>query len=151
MLPGELYHIGIVVHDLERAQVEMGRAYSLHWGRAREGTREVWQDGRVTEVTFRTCFSVDAPHLELVEEVPGTIWERVAGSAIHHLGFWSDDLRADSLALERAGSALAACGVAPDGSTPTRFAYHRDPRNLYVEIVTSSARTEMAQRWQPVT
>jgi hypothetical protein len=149
LYPGELYHVGVVVDDLDKALVDFARRYGLTWGPRHEAKRAVWSEGSVGEVTFRTCFSVQAPHLEVIEAIPGTIWRQPAGSPLHHLGYWTDDVAHCSEHLGAEGSVLAACGVAVDGVYPTRFAYHRDPRGFYIEVVSASVRAEMEARWQP--
>jgi hypothetical protein len=147
--PGALYHLGVVVSDLDEALADLGRRYGLTWGPRHDAQRTVWLDGTVVEVGFRTCFGVQAPHLEIIEAVPGTIWQQPSGSALHHLGYWTDDVASCSERLEAAGSPLAACGVAADGTYPGRFAYHHDPRGYFVEVVSSSIGAEMEARWQP--
>ena len=146
---GALYHLGVVVPDLDEALVDLGRRYGLTWGPRHEALRTVWLEGSVVEVGFHTCFSVQAPHLEIIEAVPGTIWQQPPGSALHHLGYWTDDVASCSASLEAGGSQRAACGVAADGTYPSRFAYHRDPRGYFVEVVSTSIRAEMEARWQP--
>ena len=81
---------------------------------------------------------------ESLDREPGS-----SGSAVHHLGYWTDDVASCSTSLEASGSQRAACGVAADGTYPSRFAYHRDPRGYFVEVVSTSIRAEMEARWQP--
>ena len=51
------------------------------------------------------------PHLELVQEVPGSVWECNEHSNLHHIGVWIDALPGDSHALH--ASAVPAPVVRP--------------------------------------
>ena len=43
-------------------------------------------------ISLKLCYSTKAPHLELVEERPGTPWTCNEYSNLHHIGFFSDSL-----------------------------------------------------------
>ena len=87
-----VYHIGIVVSDLEAAKTHLTELLGITWGNNTDikvnGVRD--GDGHDSEVPFFLCYSREEPHIELVQEVPGTIWERNEHSNLHHLGVWSD-------------------------------------------------------------
>ena len=87
---------------------------------------------RRTEMPFRFVYSIDGPHLELIQEVPGTIWAAPKDGAAHHLGYWSDDLAATAAALEAVGFT---CEARPAGDQLTAFAYYLSPTGLRIEIV----------------
>ena len=70
-------------------------------------------------------YSTGTPCLELILEVPGSVWVRNESSNLHHIGFWSDSLGDQSGAFSAAGCPLQLCGRA-GGTAPTSFAYHRD-------------------------
>ena len=147
--PGALYHLGVVVPALDEALAELGRRYGLTWGPRHEAQRTVWLEGAIVDVGFHTCFSVQAPHLEIIEAVPGTIWQQPSGSALHHLGYWTDDVASCSESLETAGSPPAPRVVSPP-MAPTRAASPTTvTRGYFVEVVSSSIRAEMEARWQP--
>jgi catechol 2,3-dioxygenase-like lactoylglutathione lyase family enzyme len=95
----------------------------------------MWQAGvGATTVELRFAYSLDAPHLELIQAVPGTTWTVVPGRALHHLGYWVDDLAATCRALEEQGLPLELCG-GDDPAAPTRFGYHLGPDGLRIEVV----------------
>ena len=83
------------------------------------------------------------PHLELIEEVPGSVWVRNEHSNLHHIGFWSDDLPHDSARLAGAGCPLQLCGRAGTRA-PVSFAYHRSDLGVRVEVVDAAMREAMA-------
>jgi hypothetical protein len=68
-----------------------------------------------------------------------------AGSGIHHLGYWSDDVAADSAALEEAGYAHEGSGVGLDGSPA--WSYHRSPTGPRIELVSRALEPFMATMW----
>ena len=94
------------------------------------------------------CYSVEAPHLELIEEVPGTVWACNDHSNLHHIGFWSDDLAGASTALSGAGCPLQLCGRAGP-SAPVAWAYHRNRLGVRIEVVDAGFREAMAFLFQP--
>jgi catechol 2,3-dioxygenase-like lactoylglutathione lyase family enzyme len=140
-LVGRLYHVGIVVPDIETAKAHLGELLGITWGpvvhvdafdvRAfdREGA-----DGNDLVVPNTLCYSTEAPHIELVQEVPGTVWECNEHSNLHHLGVWTDALPADSSTYSELRCPLQLCGRDADGALQ-QFAYHRDPLGVRIELV----------------
>jgi Glyoxalase/Bleomycin resistance protein/Dioxygenase superfamily len=140
-LVGRLYHVGIVVPDIETAKAHLGELLGITWGpvvhvdafdvRAfdREGA-----DGNDLVVPNTLCYSTEAPHIELVQEVPGTVWECNEHSNLHHVGVWTDALPADSSTYSELRCPLQLCGRDADGALQ-QFAYHRDPLGVRIELV----------------
>jgi hypothetical protein len=96
-----IYHIGIVVPQLEPAMEELSAAAGITWARPQRDVRVTYgtPDGpRTWDVTF--VYSDQPPYIELLLRSDGTLWTEVG---LHHLGIWSDDVDADSAALERRG------------------------------------------------
>jgi hypothetical protein len=118
----DLYHTGIVVPDLEVSMARLAGIAGYRWTtiQAADLTIRLADGERV--LPLRYAYSLDAPHLELVQEV-----------AAHHLGYLCDDVPATSKLLEKAGFAFEA-GAVLDG-TPALFAYHLAPSGVRVEIV----------------
>ncbi|MGA2830837.1 MAG: hypothetical protein ABSF03_32530 [Streptosporangiaceae bacterium] len=77
--------------------------------------------------------------------IPGTLWEPAAGSAIHHTGYWSDDVAADSAELERHGYVPEATRAGPDG-VPF-FAFYRSATGFRVELVSRKAQPGLEGIW----
>ena len=91
-------------------------------------------DGHNLTLPLRVCYSTVAPRIELIEELPGSVWECNEHSNLHHIGFWSDSLAADVAAFVAARCPLQLSGR--DGDTaPVQSAYHRDPLGFTVELV----------------
>jgi len=128
----DCYHVGLVVDDIDAAAARFSTAAGYRWTKPIEATLSVTMaDGDIV-VPFRFVYSIQAPHLELIQEVPGTIWTTSPGGVAHHLGYWVDDLGAAAAQLERAGYRLEA---RPSGDSLSTFAYYTDPAGTRIEIV----------------
>jgi hypothetical protein len=145
MARSELYHVGIVVPDLESARDHFSTLLGLEWGPIVEGPVELRDaDGNDIVVPNRICYSTESPHIELIEETPGTVWVCNDHSNLHHIGFWSDNLVADSVDLASVRCPLEVMGR--DGtSAPVNFTYHRDPLGVRFEHVDVNIRPLMEQ------
>ncbi|MFJ9127748.1 VOC family protein [Streptomyces sp. NPDC102340] len=131
----DLYHTGIVVPDVEAAMARMSEAAGYRWTRVEARDTQVrLANGTDRVLALSYTYSLDAPHIELVQEIPGTPWTATARTAAHHLGYFCDDIPATSKRLEDAGFALEVCGVV-DGNAPSVFAYHLAPTGVRIEIV----------------
>src|SRR5262249_16207909 len=85
-------------------------------------------------VDLRFVYSLQAPHVELIQEVPGTPWSAAAANAVHHLGYFTDDFAATGSALQAEGFTLELCPASDDGA-PSMFAYYVSPDDVRIEIV----------------
>jgi catechol 2,3-dioxygenase-like lactoylglutathione lyase family enzyme len=130
--PADCYHTGLVVADLQNAIVSVTAAGGYTWTKPVEATLAVATADAEYEVPFAFVYSIEAPHLELIQAVPGTIWAAPPGGAAHHLGYWVDDLAAAAAALDSAGYRLEA---RPAGDQLSMFAYYVDPSGVRIEIV----------------
>jgi len=150
-LLGRLYHVGIVVPDIEVAQAHLADLLGITWGpvlhvdtydvRAFDGNGD---DGNDLVVPNTLCYSTEPPHLELVLEVPGSVWECNEHSNLHHIGVWTDALPADSATYSELRCPLQLCGH--DGDTaPIQFAYHRDPLGVRIELVDVAMKPMMEE------
>lgn len=123
------YHTGIVVPDLEAWMARMSEAAGHRWTTIQSAELPIRFGDDEKVLRLRYAYTLEAPHVELVQEIPGTPW--TAGE--HHLGYLCDDLTTASKRLEEAGFALEACAV-PDG-TPALFSYYLAPSGMRIEIV----------------
>ncbi|HEY8339518.1 MAG TPA: VOC family protein [Egibacteraceae bacterium] len=145
---GNVFHTGYVVDDIEAAMAELGDALSLRWARLQQREMRLRTPEGPLTVELRYTYSAGdrPPHVELLERVPGTLWERSTGPGqLHHLGLWSEDLAEESAALARRGAPLQVTFDDPDGGVHG-FAYHRMPSGALVELVDAGARPAM-ERW----
>jgi catechol 2,3-dioxygenase-like lactoylglutathione lyase family enzyme len=130
--PADMYHTGLVVPDVEAAAERLSLAAGYEWTKPIEATLSVTTADSDIEVPFAFVYSIQAPHLELIQEVPGSIWTAAPGNAAHHLGYWVDDLDAAATELEAAGYELEA---RPAGDRLSQFAYYLDSSGARIEIV----------------
>jgi len=132
----DCYHAGIVVPDMDAAAQRLTAAAGYTWTRPVEATLPITTADGDYDVPLRFVYSIEAPHLEVVQEVPGTVWTAGAGGAVHHLGYWVDDVAAAADGLQGAGYRLEARPAGPEIST---FAYLLDPTGVRIEIVDRAA------------
>jgi hypothetical protein len=144
------YHVGIVVPDLAAAQAELSAQLGVTWGPVLHLDATEYRDGSGRDLMLPTtiCYSVDEPHLELIEAVADSIWVCNEHSNLHHIGFWSDDLALDGIDLTGSGCPLQLCGRAGDDA-PVSFAYHRNDLGVRIEIVDTAMREAMAFLFRP--
>jgi extradiol dioxygenase family protein len=141
----ELFHVGIVVPDLDTARARFTELLGVEWGPIIEGDIQI-RDGSGNDLVVpnRICYSTAAPHLELIQEVAGTPWVCNEHSNLHHIGYFSDALAADADRLQRAACPLELLDGHGDAA-PAMFTYHRDPLGVRVELVSTALRPAMAE------
>ncbi len=145
------YHVGIVVSDIAAAQARLSTTLGVRWGPVMRLDATDYRDGAGKDLALPTtmCYSVGDPCLELIEEVPGSVWVRNEHSNFHHIGYWSDQLVGDSAGLSSGGCPLQLCGRS-GADAPVSFAYHRDEvLGVRIELVDASMREMMAFLFQP--
>lgn len=144
------YHVGIVVPDVAVARAQLSQQLGVAWGPVLHLDAADYRDGSGRDLVLPTtmCYSVDAPHLELIQEVPGSVWVCNEYSNLHHIGFWSDDLAADGSDLTGSGCPLQLAGRAGEHA-PVSFAYHRNDLGVRIEIVDGDMREAMGFLFRP--
>jgi hypothetical protein len=135
----DLYHTGIVVPDLEASMAQFGAVAGYRWTAIQAADLTIRFANGERVLPLRYAYSLDAPHLELVQEIPGTPWTAAAS----HLGYFCDDVTATSKLLADLGFAVESCAVV-DG-TPALFAYHLDPSGVRIEIVDRALIPDFAE------
>ena len=145
-IQGQLYHVGIVVPDVEVAMAHFTDLLGITWGPVVETEAFPVREGDGTEriVPNTLCYSTEPPYLELVQEVPGTVWECNEHSNLHHIGVWVDALPADSATYTELRCPLQLCGRDDDGAL-VQFAYHRDPLGVRIELVDIAMKPMMEE------
>jgi hypothetical protein len=141
------FHQGIVVDDFEETLARLTALFGYEWCEEGGGPTPVTlAGGEVITPSLRFAYSKDVPRLEIIRSVPGNpLWQPAAGSGIHHLGYWSDDVPADSAALSSQGFALEAAGTGPDGAP--YWAYHRGNSGPRIELVSRRVQPGMEHYW----
>ncbi|OSC26392.1 bleomycin resistance protein [Mycobacterium vulneris] len=132
--PEDFYHTGIIVSDLDAAMARLTALAGYRWITPVSYTLPFRTTTGTQEVTSTFVYSLQAPHVELIKEVPGTAWTAAPGNAIHHLGYWTDDLAESAKRLEDNGFTFEATA---DTAPPdlALFAYYVDAAGTRIEIV----------------
>lgn len=142
LLPGvrEYFHVGYVVPDLVEATERLTATAGLRWATARRlPVRLRAPAGEIDTHVHLTYSTQGPPHLELIEEQPGTVWGH-EHRGFHHVGYWSGRFSQDIAALERAGFDVETGAVDERGAL-ARFAYLREPgTGLRIELRDESRR-----------
>lgn len=112
-----LFHIGIIVPDMTRGMADIARRFGCAFPDPREANVRVRYRGVESQVGVKFAYSMQGPpYIELIESVPGTVWEAPAGSRIHHLGVFCDNIEDEIGKLESEGFTYEAASLGPDGS-----------------------------------
>ena len=139
----ELYHIGLIVPDLHAAMEQYTATFGFSWATVHESTPEVIVDGERRQAQIAVTYSIQGPpYLELVQERRGSIWG-ADGLALTHVGFWAEDLSAGRRALDESGLVARVRDDDRDGR-PARFSYHPFAGGLWIELVHTSFREQLA-------
>ncbi len=142
----DLYHVGIVVRDLDAAAEELTRLLGLDFARPRAESLRLRTAAGPADCTFRFTYSRGAtgPALELIEATPGSPWWPGEGPAvpeIHHLGFWAPDFPERVAALEAGGAPVEV--TVRGGAQPRLFTYHRTVHGPRIELVDGARQAEI--------
>ena len=101
--PDDFYHTGIIVPDLDAAMARLSALAGYRWITPLSYTLPFRTADRTRELTSTIVYSVQSPHVELVQEVPGTPWTAAPGNSVHHVGYFTDNLVEPARMLEGNG------------------------------------------------
>ena len=140
-------HVGQAVPDLDAAMASLGGALGLDWCEVLAWDMRVWTPEGAQDVHCRFTYSTGprAHRFELLQSVPGTLWD-ADGPTAHHVGFWSSNLRGDGAGLEAEGFRLVGT-LADDPGRPTGFAYYQHPDGGPLLELVDDALIPRFERW----
>ena len=72
--PEDFYHTGIIVPDLEAAMARLSALAGYRWITPMSYTLPFRTATGTRELTSTFVYSLQAPHVELIKEVPGSPW-----------------------------------------------------------------------------
>jgi hypothetical protein len=132
--PEDFYHTGIIVPDLDDAMGRLSALAGYRWITPLTYTLPFRTTAGTRELTSTFVYSLESPHVELIQEVPGSAGVAAPGNAIHHLGYFTDNLAESARLLEANGFTFEATA---DVSPPdlALFAYYVDAFGTRIEIV----------------
>ncbi|MCP3973040.1 MAG: hypothetical protein GY720_00945 [bacterium] len=137
------FHVGQVVTDLEAAMAELSEGLGLEWLSIQERTMHLVTPDGIAPASLRFTYSKGAPHIELLQGEPGTIWGP-EHAGLHHVGVWTEDMAADSAWLESHGYPREVTLASRSTDGPSGFTYQRSPFGLRVELVPTSSQPAFA-------
>ena len=140
-----LSHIGYVVADLPATAARWSEQFGVTWAPVQRRLRPVRQEGVDLTVDLAVTWSLDGPvRVELLEEVPGTVWERCRGHPVHHICYWVPDLGTEAERLMGSGWTVE---ITEPGPGPVNgFAYLIDGDGFRVEPKSEDGRPAI-DRW----
>jgi hypothetical protein len=132
--PEDYYHTGIVVPDLEAAMARLSALAGYRWITPLTYTLPIRTAKGTRKLTSTFVYSLQSPHVELIQQVPDSPWTAAPGNSVHHLGYFTDDLAESARLLEANGFIFEATA---DTSPPdlALFAYYVDAFGTRIEIV----------------
>jgi len=143
--PSSMFHTGLVVGDLDEAQDKLTRLVGYSWTPVMElKVTSRTPDGALTNATQRFVVSLEEPRLELVEEIPGTVWVSNGANGAHHIGYWAD---ADE--IEKISSALVELGLEVEATNDFEqdgqvlWSYHRGFGGIRIELLSTLIKPSM--------
>lgn len=138
-------HVGRIVPDLEAAMRQWTSVHGFSWARVRRTPTRLLIDGREVDVVTAVTLSLEGPvHVELIEEIPGTVFERARGGPIHHIAYWVPDLLAEAERLVAAGFEVEA--TLPGPEIVNTFCYLRGPDGMRLEPKPEASRPALERR-----
>ncbi len=124
----KIYHVGLVVPDLEAAVAEH-RRLGVAFADPIEGRRMAEGPDGPIDMDVHACYAQPPVALEIVQEMPGTLWQPGERGRLHHLALRTDDFEAESAALEASGWPRVAW-------SDLGWVYHQSPFGYYVELIS---------------
>jgi hypothetical protein len=137
--PAQLFHIGVVAEDIDKAMAEMSQALGLTWKGGQPQTMSLCIFGEERRVEMRIAHSVQGPpHVELIQAIPDSPWATPTAVGAHHLCYWSDRPQEAIAALKAAGATRAL------GKPDAASGYFRTPSGMYVEVIGPELRAQLS-------
>jgi hypothetical protein len=128
---GRPAHAGHIVADLDAAMARYTEELGLGWA-------EPVTYGRAPHSSRFTCSTGGPVTVELIQQVPGTLWTPEHGSPVHHLAYWV-------ASLDEQVRTLVERGLRREAGGPT-FAYLRSGLGLRIELMDRRLRPAW-DRW----
>jgi catechol 2,3-dioxygenase-like lactoylglutathione lyase family enzyme len=126
-----IFHIGIVVPDIEVAKDQLGKALGLTWGEQRRDPFGDWELEQVTSME-------GPPFVELQEGSPGSPWDAHGQARFDHVQRWTADRALETSRLEGDGMTVEVDG--DDYDLP--FCYFRTANGLRVELIDEHMKSQ---------
>lgn len=148
--PADIWHVCFVVDDIARAAEEFRDVLGVTFPPPHVvPVRLERENGSVEAIDVRVAFSGDSRiAIELIEAAPGTILSAPAGTAFHHMGYWTDDIEAVQARISDRG---ISCLAIPRGDDPLPFFLHAGPAGIMLEPCSLSVPHPGLEHYYPAT
>lgn len=144
-----IFHVGILVPDLEEAMGRFGDGLGLTWCEVTEREQSIWTPEGGTETTpLRFTYSRQGPsRIELLQGTNGSFWDwNTNPTGTHHLGVWTSDVSAEVERLTSLGWTLEAAQHSPEDGYGS-MAYLRSTDGTLIEPVSVAAKPRFERWW----
>lgn len=139
-----LYHVGLVVPDLELGMHNLGEALGLTWAKVQKRQLRVWTPSGEIGSPIAVTYSIQGPpYWELFQQQADGPY---AETGHHHVGIWADDLADQLRKLHEAGFAQEYAGLDETGAL-RGFRYLKDAEGNRVEVLDRAETLPMLERW----
>lgn len=136
----ELFHVGVLVGDLEGAISRFSARLGLTFETPRAIDVVVEEGGSGRPRTVRVAYSIEGPpFVELIESQPDGLWGRHHGEGLHHVGGWDGEFGVGGIAPGEAGSSRPdsphGARIFRDGELAAVYLPSADLHGVRVELV----------------
>jgi hypothetical protein len=139
----DFFHTGIVVPDMRATMTELTWSLGVHWRPVSERALPVVIAGDARILDFCAVYTVEGPpYLELNKPIPDTIWTCNETGAVHHVGYWTEDLEGSGRYLEQAGLEKIVCDASGPRGSNVVFSYFLGTFG-YVELLSTALRSRI--------
>jgi hypothetical protein len=127
-----LFHVGVVVQEIQEGMTELTNVLGLSWGRVQRKQLTMETPGGTKSVDVCYAYSIDGPpYLELIEQRTETVFAELG---LHHVGVWTDDPTSESARLDGLGWPRESVIITSDGTWGGGL-FHRAKSQLRLELV----------------
>ena len=136
-----LFHIGVIVADMNKGLEDIARRFGASFPDPRDAQVSIRYKGEVQSVPVKFAYSRQGPpYIEVIQAVPGTVWEANAGSRIHHLGVFCDNVEDEIARLESEGYTYEGASLGPDGKSLAGAQYINNESGIRLELLAGETR-----------
>ena len=148
----DMFHVGVIVPEIEAGMEEIGRRFGVSWPRPPgDASIRVRTAKGIQVMESRFAYTAEGPpYIELIQGVPGTVWEAASGSRIHHLGAFVDDLDAEIERLVAEGADLEMESVDEEGGRIQAVSYLNSELGVRLELLPSASRERILSITKPL-
>ena len=136
-----LFHIGVIVPDMSKGLEDIARRFGASFPDPRDAQVSIRYRGEVQSVPVKFAYSQQGPpYIEVIQAVPGTVWEATSGSRIHHLGVFCNNVEDEIGRLEAEGYTYEGASLGADGVSLAGAQYINNDSGIRLELLAGEMR-----------